>query len=143
MQRIRVTTYFDCTKTGTTSYRKIKNSDSFTSVEDWDYSRNQQRSFEAILQCVSLRSTPDDITVPVYTNDEDGMKQWTFSFTISHDGAFATEDDETGLLKEEVFGVPMIVGLSETYKEGFLVPYLVANGDKPNINFEIIKDEKK
>lgn len=143
MQRIRVTTYFDCTPTGTTSYRKIKNSNTFANTQEWDYSRNQQRNFETILQCVSLRSTPDDISVPVYAEDEDGMKHWTFSFSISHDGAFSTEDDETGLLKEEVFGVPMIVGLSETYKEGFLVPYLVANGEQPNITFEIINDEKK
>ena len=140
MERIRVVTFFDCTQTGTTSYRKIKNSSEFTTTEEWDYSRNQQRNFETILQCVSLRATPDDISVPVYVKDNDGMKHWTFSFSIFHDGAFATEHDETGLLKEAVFGVPMIVGLSETYKEGFLVPYLVANGEKPNIFFEIIKD---
>ena len=50
MQRIRVTTYFDCTQTNTTSYRKIKNSNTFTTAEEWDYSRNQQRNFETILQ---------------------------------------------------------------------------------------------
>jgi hypothetical protein len=143
MEQIRVTTYFDCTQTNTTSYRKVKNSKTFTTAEEWDYSRNQQRNFETILQCVSLRATPDNISVPVYIEDEDGMKHWTFNFSISHNGAFATEDDETGLLKESVFGVPMIVGLSDSYKEGFLVPYLVASGEKPNIFFEIIKDATK
>lgn len=143
MEQIRVTTYFDCTQTGTTSYRKVKNSKTFTTAQEWDYSRNQQRNFETILQCVSLRATPDNISVPVYIEDEDGMKRWTFSFSISHNGAFATEHDETGLLKESVFGVPMIVGLSDSYKEGFLVPYLVASGEKPNIFFEIIKDATK
>ena len=45
MEQIRVTTYFDCTQTNTTSYRKIKNSNTFTTAEEWDYSRNQQRNF--------------------------------------------------------------------------------------------------
>lgn len=139
MQRIDVVTYFDCTQTGTTSYRKIKNSE-LTTVEEWDFSRNQQRNFETIIQCVSLRANPDDITKPTFITNKDGMKHWTFSFTISHDGAFATEDDETGLLKEAINGVPMIVGLTETYKVGFLTPYLVATGENQNIYFEVIKE---
>ena len=134
MERIKVTTYFDCTQTGTTSYRKIKANSHITSPEQWDFSRNQQRNFETILQCVSLRSTPEDITTPSCTT-EDGMKRWTFSFSVSHDGSFATEDDKTGLLKESVNGVPMIIGLSETYKEGFLMPYLIATGGKFKYKF--------
>jgi hypothetical protein len=140
MQRINVVTYFDCTQTGTTSYRKTKVAGAISTVEEWDFSRNQQRNFETILQCVSLRANPDDITVPTIITNEEGMKHWTFSLCISHDGAFATETDETGLLKEAIHGVPMIVGLKETYKEGFLVPYLIATGAKPNIYFEVIQE---
>jgi len=143
MERIKVTTYFDCTQTGTTSYRKIKANSHITSTEQWDFSRNQQRNFETILQCVSLRATPEDITTPLCTTSEDGMKHWTFSFSVSHDGSFATENDKTGLLKESVNGVPMIVGLSETYKEGFLMPYLIATGENSNINFELIEDRNQ
>ena len=140
MERIKVTTYFDCTQTGTTSYRKAKADGPLSTIEQWDFSRNQQRNFETILQCVSLRANPDDITVPNFFKTKDGMKHWSFSFSIFHDGAFATETDQTGLLKESIHGVPMIVGLTETYKEGFLVPYLIPTGDNPNIYFDVIQD---
>jgi hypothetical protein len=34
----------------------------------------------------------------------------------------------------------MITGLDETYKEGFLMPYLIATGDNPNVYFDLIQD---
>ena len=108
MERIEVTTHFDCTQTGTTSYRKIK---AGTTTEQWDFTRNQQRNFETILQCVSLRANPQDITDPVSFTTAEGDKYWKFSFCISHDGSFSNGIDPTGLLKESATGVPMIVGL--------------------------------
>jgi hypothetical protein len=71
---------------------------------------------------------------------KEGDKYWKFSFCISHDGSFSNGDDPTGLLKESVTGVPMITGLDETYKEGFLMPYLIATGDNPNIYFDLVQD---
>jgi hypothetical protein len=65
---------------------------------------------------------------------------WTFSFGIEHRGIFTKDDDQLGLLKEAVHGVPMIVGLDETYREGFLLPYLIAKGDNQNIVFDIIEN---
>ena len=140
MQRIEVTTHFDCTQTGTTSYRKIKTGNPITTIEQWDFSRNQQRNFETILQCASLRANPQDITDPVSFVTEEGEKFWKFSFCVFHDGSFDNGNDPTGLLKESVNGVPMITGLDETYKEGFLMPYLIATGDNPNIYFDLIQD---
>jgi hypothetical protein len=65
---------------------------------------------------------------------------WQFSFHIEQLGIFDDGNDPLGLLKQDVHGVPMIVGLSETYQEGFLMPYMLATGDNANIYFKLIQD---
>lgn len=144
MQTIKVTTHFDCTPTGTKSYRKLQNDyvdssgRSIKTLDDWNFSRNQQRNWETILQCVSLQTQPLNVLEPQIVTDGQN-KLWTFSFGIEHKNIFTKDEDQLGLLKEEVHGVPMIIGLAETYSEGFLMPYLVAKGEKKNIDFEIIE----
>ena len=145
MQTISVITYFDCTATGTKSYRKLQNSyvdnsgKSISTLDDWNFSRNQQRNWETILQCVSLQTQPMNVSEPQVIKKKENTL-WTFSFGIEHRGIFTKDDDQLGLLKEAVHGVPMIVGLDETYREGFLLPYLIAKGDNQNIVFDIIEN---
>ena len=145
MQTISVITYFDCTATGTKSYRKLQNSyvdnsgKSISTLDDWNFSRNQQRNWETILQCVSLQTQPMNVSEPQIIKKKENTL-WTFSFGIEHRGIFTKDDDQLGLLKEAVHGVPMIVGLDETYREGFLLPYLIAKGDNQNIVFDIIEN---
>ena len=145
MQTISVITYFDCTATGTKSYRKLQNSyvdnsgKSISTLDDWNFSRNQQRNWETILQCVSLQTQPMNVSEPQIIKKKENTL-WTFSFGIEHRGIFTNDNDQLGLLKEAVHGVPMIVGLSETYREGFLLPYLIAKGDNQNIVFDIIEN---
>ncbi len=145
MQIIDVVTYFDCTPTGTKSYRKLQ-PDSVNAVghkistlDDWNYSRNQQRNWETILQVVSLKTQTIDISNPVIMTRED-KKVWQFHFKIEHEGIYNDGNDKLGLLKADVHGVPMIVGLGETHKEGFLMPYLLATGENQNIMFTLLDD---
>ena len=145
MQIIDVVTYFDCTPTATKSYRKLQPGTvnavghEIKTIDDWNFSRNQQRNWETILQVVGLKTQTLDITNPVCMNRKD-KKIWQFSFGIEHEDIYAMGYDKLGLLKQEVHGVPMIVGLNETYKEGFLLPYLVATGENPNIVFTLLDD---
>ena len=143
MQIIDVVTYFDCTPTGTKSYRKLQPGTvnavghKIQTMDDWNFSRNQQRNWETILQVVSLKTQAIDITNPIIMTRED-KKVWQFSFAIEHTGIYDNGNDQLGLLKEEVHGVPMITGLNETYKEGFLMPYLLAKGENQNIMFTLL-----
>ena len=144
MQTIDVVTYFDCTPTGTMSYRKLqpntKNAvgHKINTLDDWNFSRNQQRNWETILQVVSLKTQALDITNPVIMTRE-AKKVWQFSFGIEHEDIYNDGTDKLGLLKQEVHGVPMIIGLNETYSEGFLMPYLLATGENQNIMFTLLE----
>ena len=67
MQTIDVVTYFDCTPTGTKSYRKLQPNTTnavghkIETMDDWNFSRNQQRNWETIkcafpfvwMQCIT------------------------------------------------------------------------------------------
>ena len=70
MQTISVITHFDCTPTGTKSYRKLQNGyvdnsgRTISTLDDWNFSRNQQRNWETILQCVSLQTQPMNVSEP-------------------------------------------------------------------------------
>ena len=145
MQIIDVVTYFDCTPTGTKSYRKLQPGSvnavghKISTLDDWNFSRNQQRNWETILQVVSLKTQAIDISNPMIMTRED-KKVWQFHFKIEHEGIYDDGTDKLGLLKQEVKGVPMIVGLNETHKDGFLMPYLLATGENQNIMFTLLED---
>ena len=145
MQLIDVVTLFDCTPTGTKSYRKLSTpvtnnvGKTIKTLDDWNYSRNQQRNWETILQCISLKTQTIEVTEPNCFS-KDNINVWQFSFCIEHPGIFDDGNDPLGLLKQDVHGVPMIVGLSETYQEGFLMPYLLSTGDKANVYFKLIQE---
>ena len=89
------------------------------------------------MQVVSLKTQAIGITEPVCLTKEN-QKVWQFTFGIEHEGIYNDGNDQLGLLKQEVHGVPMIVGLNETYKEGFLMPYLLATGENQNIMFTLL-----
>jgi hypothetical protein len=142
-------TYFDCTNTGTRSYYKptripyVDDADQpIQNEEDWIHSRNQQRNWETILQCLSLRCQPMNIvsSVKIHRDDQD---IWTFAFEIDRDEIFTLGQDPLGSLKKDCHGVPMIVGLGETWKSGFLMPYLITHGTNINIGFDIIGSTDK
>jgi len=130
---VEVITQFDITPTGVKSYRRS----SELSDADWNYQRNQQRNFETIMQCISLRCQPMNIT-PVTTFYIEDQKVWCFQFETEVEAVFWKDNDPVGILKSDCEGVPMIVGLNETYKDGFFHPYLITEGISANISFGVV-----
>lgn len=133
IQKISVQTYFDITPTGVKNYRKNTNMD----TEEWSFQRNQQRNYETLIQCFSLRCQPLNISLPkiiVLNNDE---VVWSFTFQTDVDGVFVKNGDDLALLKDDCDGVPMIVGLTETVKDLFFTPYMISTGESQNIFFKV------
>lgn len=130
MLRIICYTLFDLTPTGIKShYRQIKFpiSDAtgkvLENLTDWHIARNQQRNWETILQVVSLRIQPINISLPVnfITNlgsidpTVSGTERiWSFAFDSEVPDAFTGDNDPVGILKTDVESVPLITKLTET-----------------------------
>lgn len=141
---ISVKTLFDCTATGTRSHYKPgtgRTHDALghdiTQPDAWNRSRNQQRNWETLLQCLSLRCQPLNIIEPAVLVNSEGELSWVFGFETDQDSIFEYNGDPLGALKQDCHGVPMIVGLDETWKEGFLMPYLLPWGSSQNLFLEI------
>lgn len=139
-QIIEVKTFFDCTPTGVVSHRRNHS----ISEEQWHYQRNQQRNWETLLQCISLRCQALNIQEPRWVEgvyQDTVVKVWYFSFETDRDEIFSTPDDAMGLLKSDCQGVPMIVGLSESERELFITPFLITGGESCNIFFNLLSDK--
>ncbi len=129
-------TLFDCSATGVTGHfrsseipfvdrvgQQIKNQ------QDWNHSRNQQRNWETLLQLISLRTQPVDITIPAQQNGT-----WEFEFKSESHGVFEVygNPDPLAGLKTDCEGVPMMLNLKEQPE---LSPTITTNGDDQNIWF--------
>jgi hypothetical protein len=75
----------------------------------WTRSRNQQRNWETLMQIISLRTLPENISTP--QRDQDS---WSFEFDVPTPGSVANIAGPLGQLAEDCQDVPMIVGLDET-----------------------------
>jgi len=102
-------TYFECTNTGTRSYYKptripyVDDADQqIQNEEDWIHSRNQQRNWETILQCLSLRCQPMNIvsSVKIHRDDQD---IWTFLQLYSSVSLFLKITRKRARLREVQF----------------------------------------
>lgn len=128
--KIRCTTTFDITATGVTGHCKPSrlpfidaSGQTIASEAEWNRARNQQRNLETITQLLSLRTQIDNVTMPVFTDN-----QWSFEFEVESDTIFAQADDPLGTLKEDCHGVPMLLNTE---------PALGAD----NIWFELINNQ--
>ena len=131
MQRFDVATFFDCTETGVHSHRRSVN----MAYDDWHFKRNQQRNFETIIQCISLRCQPMNITGPFVFSNNDGQLYWNFKFETDKQDIFLKENNPVGILELDCNHVPMIVGLGESEKELFFTPYMITIGTSQNTFF--------
>lgn len=132
-------TLFDCSHTGITGHfrpSEIPFTDqagkTITDLASWHRSRNQQRNWETLMQIISLRTQPQDITRPMHNN---GV--WEFEFVGEANGVYSTIDDPVGGLKQDCHGVPMVVNLNE---QAGVTPTLVVDGNNQNIWFEPINN---
>lgn len=144
---IRCRLLFDITNTGVTNRHRTKNEND----PQWIFRRNTQCNFDTVIQAISLRSQPEDITTPdkmlIHLDDTDNFgflfKQgqeeeipcWSFTFTINHADVFNDGTDELGSLYHDCDLVPMIKCGTEW---SFLPEFLDTSDDLRNIHFEII-----
>ena len=144
--KISCYTLFDITQTGVINRSR-------PGVEDdpelWLHKRNTQCNFDTIVQAVSLRSQPENITTPNLTkiklNDFDSfgflfeeedieINCWTFDFEIQHLSVFDNGISELGALYDDCDGIPMLKVGNEWDK---LPEFLDASDELKNIYFKI------
>lgn len=141
--KVKCTTLFDITQTNISGRRNLLDD----STSEFGKQRKQQGNFETIQQIISLRSQPENITVPEILDCPPKIlgikynltkaKVWSFMFTINHSSIFVDDSGELGLLKKDCANVPMITGLDEFLK---LSPVLEIDGDYKNIHFEVVEN---
>jgi hypothetical protein len=139
--RILCRTKFDCSRTGVTGHfrpSEIPFTDRagqrITSLEEWHCSRNQQRNWETLLQILSLRTQPMEITQPVF---RDGA--WEFEFVSDNEAVFAVQGnpDPLAALRSDCDGVPMMTGIKDSPE---IAETISALGTDQNIWFETINN---
>jgi hypothetical protein len=140
-------TLFDITRTDVTARRNRLETDT-----DNQKPRLQQSNFDTILQIVSFRVQPEDITYPEKSmislkGGEWGTKytskakvpMWEFTFTVDKLDIFNDGITELGHLQHDCAGTPMIVNLDEW---SGIDPELHLDSLARNITFEVVHDEE-
>lgn len=137
---VRCRTLFDITVTGVrnhTSNSRLPFQDQAGQTvgtdQQWARSRNQQRNWETVNQILSLRTLPENTTLPEY-QDTDLGREWRFEFDIPNISTVTEGDRPLGLLLRDCEAVPMITGLTETAP---LVSELRTREPGANIWFEL------
>lgn len=137
--RIRCYTLFDITNTN------IKRNHSFDSLEN-QKKRYQQINFETILQVISMRCQPENISIPkketYMLNDMFGTEYknkknfyWYFDFDVYQAGVFENDQSKLGNLFLDSTDVPMIINLEECEN---LDNKINISTYKKNIHFELL-----
>ncbi len=145
---VRCSTLFDITQTGVISRRNTNNED-----PSWILKRNQQCNFDTIVQAISLRSQPENITTSskktlFFKNKHmfgslfdkkivQEITYWSFDFEINYASVFNDGINDLGLLYNDCDKIPMIKCNTEWNK---LPNYLDTTFNTRNIHFEVIKN---
>jgi hypothetical protein len=113
-------------------------------------SRNQQRNWETVIQCIGLRAQPMNLQCfsPDNRMELEDLKDWefgemytgrhkiwAFSFMVEHSNVFAQGNDPLKLLDDSFDEVPVTTYLTETAK--FILPVFYTSGAIKNIYFKI------
>jgi len=107
--------------------------------ETWNVSRNEQRNWETVIQCISIRAQPIMLEAPIietvnlaslgfgYTGKK---KVWTFEFGFETTDVYLNYDDPVNLLIQQLDIIPIITGLNET--TNLITNTMVTTGIKVN-----------
>jgi hypothetical protein len=144
MHRIRCYTLFDITQTGVLNRSAPTGDD----IEFWVKKRNTQCNFDTILQVISLRSQPEVVKLPVYTelNDvecdifgflygNEKLNAWKFEFEVQHSSVFENGIISFGALYKDCEGVPMIM---IDRQQSPCPRFLDTSIELKNIHFEVV-----
>lgn len=148
--KVNCYTLFDITQTGIVNRNRPESEDD---LEVWLHKRNTQCNFDTIVQAISLRGQPEDITIPkksmitLEDNDnfgfllenEETVPCWSFSFTIQHASVFNDGITELGSLYSDCNGVPMIKTNTAWDK---LPSFLDSSDELRNIYFKVVTNEE-
>lgn len=116
--RLTCFTLFDITQTGVLN--RARPGVEVTDVNQWISQRNTQCNLDTIVQVISLRGQPENITSPIKIKVADNhsfgssYKQiekyscWTFDFEVQHSSVFEDGIESLGALYKDCQGVPMI-----------------------------------
>ena len=136
--KIACYTLFDITKTNVPNRSK---SPEGIEYKTWVYQRNTQINFDTIIQAVSLRSQPENISTPIqleikedYFNIGRPIIGWMFNFEVRSVSVYSNGNDELIYLKQDISDVPMLLCGTE-YAD--LVNFLSI--EKPTKNIHFIK----
>jgi hypothetical protein len=110
--------------------------------------RNQQRNWETVLQCIGLRTQPQNIQPPVLIDMEvnrlefgdfySGTHQvWTWAWTVEGTGVYDLPGKPLGGLQQDFEQVPIITYLTETAR--FMLPIFYPYGSIKNIYFKQVR----
>ena len=149
--RIRCYTLFDITKTDITSRRPPLDI-STEKLVSWENKRNTQCNLDTIVQVISLRAQPenitstDKITINLTEFDKFGFlidpsepcDVHSFDFYVNHSGVFMENENELGALYTDCSGVPMI----KIHDRHIRLPeFLDTTPELRNIYFEVLSYE--
>lgn len=143
-------TLFDITQTGIVNRSRPSTEDD---PDLWLFKRNTQCNFDTIVQAVSLRSQPENISTPklmqIKLNEFDNfgflfeedstLNCWFFDFTIQHPSVFNNGITELGSLYADCDQVPMIK-TSSAWKK--LPGFLDSSDELRNIYFEVLQNDE-
>ena len=112
--------------------------------------RNQQRNWETLLQCIGLRTQPQNIIEPVgmleninYLEFGDfypgEQRVWSWSWTVEREGVYDLPGAPLGGLLQDLEQVPIVTGLTETAR--FMLPIFYPYGTIKNIYIKQINIE--
>lgn len=140
MLAVTCTTRFDITATGVRStFRenqiptRTQDGQTIQDHQAWTRARNQQRNWETVMQIISLRCLPENITLPQRLL-RGQHATWQFSFSVPDPAAIEIDQDPVGYLRRDCQGVPMIQGLDETSQPGAVLD----PGPGGNIEFAVL-----
>jgi hypothetical protein len=119
--KLRCFSLFDITKTNVTSKKSLLGP-SPEEAREWQNRRNTQCNLDTIIQVISLRAQPENITDPMQGclddenrenfgflyNMEEQQIFWYFDFSVNYSSVFADSEDELGALYADCEDVPMI-----------------------------------
>jgi pullulanase/glycogen debranching enzyme len=147
LQRIACYTIFNIEQTNITNRARQDNS-----IPDWVKKRNTQSNFDTLIQIISLRTQPENITKPKLIELNDNLikklgnkivlmepKIWYFTFENYHESVYHDGKTELGHLYHDCNGVPMIE-VDRYYSPSN--NFLDTTDELRNIFFEVLYNEK-
>jgi len=148
--KIRCYTLFDIKNTGVAS-RKIPDNLSDDEAIKWRKARNSQLNFDTVLQVISMRGQPEnltDVTVEIINFEqfgkfgflfetEEDQHCYSFEFTVPYSSVFDDGISDLGALLSDCDGVP-IVKVGDEFDK--LPSFLDVSPELRNIFFEVIND---